>query len=163
MKQPDDMTRSASSMRPVCLLVVFILLPHLTLTCCCTLLGTFTLSCRCNIFACNCHTDNGWCFKYYDYDAVCMSSKGRKEEEFCPDRSRKISVVVSQAYGGLHRHLIGRDAMENFITFDLNWDGLISLEEAMETNNKSTVDEFNQVDVNNDGFVEPSEFGLFLV
>ena len=154
-------------MRPIFLLVVFLLLPDLTLTCCCTLLGTFTLACRCNIFACNCHTDNGWCFKYYDYDAVCMSSKGRKEEEFCPDRRRKRSVdlVVSQAYAGIYGHLIERDAMENFLTFDLNRDGLISLEEAMETSssNNITVEEFKQVDIDNDGFVNPSEFDVSLL
>ena len=96
-----------------------------------------------------------------------MSSKGRKEEEFCPDRRRKRSVdpVVLQAYGGLYGHLIERDAMENFLTFDLNRDGLISLEEAMETSssNNITVEEFKQVDVDNDGFVHPSEFDVSLL
>ena len=71
-------------------------------------------------------------------------------------------LAISEAYGGLYSHLIERHAMENFLTFDVNRDGLISLEEAMETNNKSTVEEFQQVDVNNDGFVHPSEFDLSL-
>ena len=96
---------------------------------------------------------------------VCMSSRGTRREEFCPDRRRKRSVAlaVSQAYGGLYGHLIERDAMENFLSFDLNQDGLISLEEAMETSNSNdTIVEFKQVDVDNDGFVHPSEFDLSL-
>ena len=75
-----------------------------------------------------------------------------------------MSRANSQAYSGLYGHLIGRNAMENFLTFDLNRDGLISLEEAMETrgNNDTTI-EFKQVDVDNDGYVHPSEFDHSLV
>ena len=75
-----------------------------------------------------------------------------------------MKLAISQAYSGLYDHLIERDAMENFLSFDLNRDGLISLEEAMETiRSNSTVDDFKEVDVNNDGFVHPSEFDLSLV
>ena len=73
-------------------------------------------------------------------------------------------LAISEAYGGLYSHLIGRHAMENFLTFDLNRDGMISLEEAMDSSSSNgTVDQFKQVDVNNDGFVQPSEFDLSLV
>ena len=75
-----------------------------------------------------------------------------------------MSLAISQAYSGLYSHLIERDAMEKFYIFDLNLDGLISLEEAMETiRSNDTIDEFKQVDVDNDGFVHPSEFDLSLV
>ena len=75
-----------------------------------------------------------------------------------------MKLAISQAYSGLYDHLIERDAMENFLSFDLNRDGLISLEEAMETiRSNGTVDEFKKVDVDNDGFVHPSEFDLSLV
>ena len=60
--------------------------------------------------------------------------------------------------------MIERNAIENFLRFDLNQDGLISLEEAMETNNNNdTIEEFKQVDVDNDGYVHPSEFDQSLV
>ena len=53
--------------------------------------------------------------------------------------------------------------MENFLSFDLNRDGLISLKEAMERRNSNdTIVEFKKVDVDNDGFVHPSEFDLSL-
>ena len=75
-----------------------------------------------------------------------------------------MSLAISQAYSGLYSRLIERDAMENFLTFDLNRDGLISLEEAMETRgNNDTIIEFKQVDVDNNGYVHPSEFDQSLV
>ena len=76
-----------------------------------------------------------------------------------------MNPAISQAYSGLYSsQLIERDVMENFFSFDLNRDGLISLDEAMETGKSNgTVDEFKKVDVNNDGFVHPSEFDLSLV
>ena len=85
--------------------------------------------------------------------------------EYCPDRRRRkrsVSQAISQAYSGLYGHLIERDAMENFLSFDLNQDGLISLEEAIVANNngsnKGFEEGFKQVDLDNDGFVKPSEF-----
>ena len=52
------------------------------------------------------------------------------------------------AIGHLHNHLLDVPAMENFLGFDLNKDGLISLEEAMmTTDNITTFDEFNEVDI----------------
>ena len=45
----------------------------------------------------------------------------------------------------------------------MDW-SVISLEEAMETRgNNDTIDEFKQVDVDNDGYVHPSEFDQSLV
>ena len=104
----------------------------------------------------------------YDQYTICKSSKGRKEEEFCPDRRRRRrSADTLQAYGQLYDHdLIERDAMGDFLSFDVNRDGRISLEEAMETNrsssNSSFLDEFKKVDVDNDGLVRPSEFDISL-
>ena len=40
--------------------------------------------------------------------------------------------------------------MEKFLHFDLNRNGLISLEEANRSN--ATIEQFKQVDANNDGF-----------
>ena len=74
---------------------------------------------------------------------------------------RSTSTAISQAYGKLHPDLIDRHAMENFLRFDLNRDGLISLEEANRSIN-TTIEEFAQVDVNNDGFVQPAEFDTSL-
>ena len=59
--------------------------------------------------------------------------------------------------------MIERSALRNFLSFDLNQDGLISLEEAKIANsNNATINEFKQVDVDNDGFVHPSEFDVSL-
>ena len=63
-------------------------------------------------------------------------------------------------YGGLYNHKMERSAMENFLSFDLNQDGLISLEEAKVSN--SSNDEFEKVDVDKDGFVHPAEFDVSL-
>ena len=80
-----------------------------------------------------------------------------------PDQLRNYKSETFQSSTTLRA--IERDAIENFFSFDLNRDGLISLEEALGGTGKSnvTVDEFKQVDVNNDGFVHPSEFDLSLV
>ena len=129
------------------------------------------------MFACNCDTDDeGYCYKHIttceeDCSKVieCRSSQHTDEQEWCPDsalrrRKRSLVLAISEAYGGLYGHLIERHAMENFLTFDVNRDGLISLEEAMDSSSSNgTIDEFQQVDVNNDGFVHPSEFDLSLV
>ena len=122
------------------------------------------------MLACNCDTDDGWC--YYDRFLVnvCTSTKGTSSAEYCPDRRRRkrsVNSAISQAYSGLYSsELIERDAMENFFSFDLNRDGLISLDEAMDgtgSSNNGTLDEFKQVDVNNDGLVQLAEFDLSLV
>ena len=159
------------------LLVASLLFPDLSNSCCCT---WDNWDCKCNLFACNCATDEGYCYKYFKkcegldwiglddnvkIQTECRSSKGTSKEEYCPDRRRKRTLVlaISEAYGGLYSHLIERHAMENFLTFDVNRDGLISLEEAMESSfSNGTIDEFKQVDVNNDGYVHPSEFDLSL-
>ena len=76
---------------------------------------------------------------------------------FCPDRrKRSVPVAVIEAYSGGHiSHLVNLPAMENFFSFDLDKDGLISFEEAI-------VEDFKDVDVDNDGFVHPSEFDFSL-
>ena len=51
--------------------------------------------------------------------------------------------------------------MEKFLHFDLNRNGLISFEEA--NRSKATIEQFKQVDANNDGFVHPSEFDASLI
>ena len=51
--------------------------------------------------------------------------------------------------------------MTPFSSFVLNKDGEISLQEASSSN--GSIKEFKQVDVDNDGFVYPSEFDLSLV
>ena len=73
---------------------------------------------------------------------------------------RSTSTAISQAYGKLHPDLIDRHAMENFLRFDLNRDGLIALEEAKRIN--ATIKDFERVDANNDGFVHPAEFDASL-
>ena len=74
-----------------------------------------------------------------------------------------MHLAISQAYSILYDQLIERDAMENFFSFDLNQDGVISWEEAMKFNGNGTMDGFKQVDVDNDGFVLPSEFDSSLI
>ena len=73
----------------------------------------------------------------------------------------KRSTTIAQAYGKIHPDLIDRHEMETFLRFDLNRDGLISLEEANRSIN-TTIEEFAQVDVNNDGFVHPAELDASL-
>ena len=53
--------------------------------------------------------------------------------------------------------------MENFFSFDLNRDGLVSLEEVRESYGSNGTEEgFKQVDTDKDGFVHPSEFDFSL-
>ena len=60
-------------------------------------------------------------------------------------------------------YLIEQAAMENFFGFDLNQDGLISLEKVIEAHgNNGTEEGFKLVDLDNDGFVKPSEFDFSL-
>ena len=60
-----------------------------------------------------------------------------------------------EAYGELYpNRLIEQAAMEKFFSFDLNFDGLISLEEVIERiGSNGTEEGFKQVDFDNDGFV----------
>ena len=69
-----------------------------------------------------------------------------------------------EAYSGLYpSNLIDQAAMEKFFSFDINLDGLISLQEVMEKNGSNETEEgFKQVDLDKDGFVKPSEFDLSL-
>lgn len=71
---------------------------------------------------------------------------------------------MTQAYTGLYPNsLIEEAAMENFYSFDLNLDGLISLEEVIErVGSNGTEEGFKQADLDKDGFVKPSEFDLSL-
>ena len=87
--------------------------------------------------------------------------------EHCPSRRRRkrsSHLAISQAYSGFYSNdLIEQSAMENFFSFDLNLDGLISLEEVMQTyKGNGTEEGFKQADLNSDGFVEPSELDFSL-
>ena len=70
---------------------------------------------------------------------------------------RSLAASISQAYGELYSQMHQRPAMHHFLTFDLNRDGRISLEEAMLATN-GTEEEFKLVDEDNDGHVRPEEF-----
>ena len=48
-------------------------------------------------------------------------------------RSVAKNTLESDYADGLYDHLMERDAMENFLNFDLNLDGKISMEEANAT------------------------------
>ena len=74
---------------------------------------------------------------------------------------RSLSSAISKAYQELYGEKIECAAMENFFSFDLNRDGLISLEEAMVTN--ATEEDFKKVDKDNDGLVHPAEFDASLI
>ena len=74
---------------------------------------------------------------------------------------RSTASAISKAYRELYGEMIYRAAMENFFSFDLNRDGLISLEEAMVTN--ATEEDFKKVDKDNDGLVHPAEFDASLI
>ena len=95
----------------------------------------------------------------------CKTTKNTDEPEFCPNRRRRmkrsLSSAISEAYGELYGEKIEQAAMENFFSFDLNRDGLISLEEAMVTN--ATEEDFKKVDKDNDGLVHPAEFDASLI
>ena len=75
---------------------------------------------------------------------------------------RSLSSAISEAYGELYGEKIEQAAMENFFSFDLNRDGLISLEEAMVMTN-ATEEDFKKVDKDNDGLVHPAEFDASLI
>ena len=139
------------------LVLPLLLLPDFSTACCCTI--NITNKCGCNIFGCNCDTRVD---KVTGVDGYCLCWEW--ENEFCPDRKRRkrsLHEAISEAYSGLYpENLIELGVMENFFSFDLDQDGLISLEEAMEGNNSNngTEEGFKQVDLDNDGFVKPSEF-----
>ena len=94
---------------------------------------------------------------------TCQTSKGTSSEEYCPAKRRRLKRYVakntleSDYAGGLYDHFMERDAMENFLNFDLNLDGKISIEEA-----NATLKEFKKVDTNSDGFVQPGELDMSL-
>ena len=75
---------------------------------------------------------------------------------------RSLAASISEAYGELYGQMHQRPAMHHFLTFDLNRDGRISLEEAMLTTNGSK-EEFNLVDEDNNGHVHPQEFDSSLL
>ena len=101
-------------------------------SCCCS--NWFGhLFCGCNFFGCNCET----AVTNLVREGYCRC----KFSEFCPDRRRRkrsLHEPISQAYSGLFpNYLIEQAAMENFLSFDLNQDGLISLEEAMDSSSSN--------------------------
>ena len=159
-----------------------LLLLDFSSACCCNWGAS---NCRCNIFGCNCDTaDGGWCYKKFNSFAHhiphlfefkgCKSSKylywmyrehcelGSMDCSRCPLGRKKRSVIgdileAGSYAGGLYDHLMERSAMKTFLNFDLNRDGRISREEA-----NATVEQFKQVDEDNDGFVHPGELDMSL-
>ena len=146
------------------------LLPDPSTECCCN----WWVSCRCNIFGCNCDTDDaGYCYKrtYLHHSlssrfaapTVCRTSRWGKNPEHCEygrrrkKRSVTGTILEAEYAGGIYNHLMDQKAMETFLNFDLNKDGQISREEA-----NATLEEFKQVDENNDGFVQPGELDISL-
>ena len=71
---------------------------------------------------------------------------------------------LAEAYSGLYpSSLIEEASMERFFSFDLNLDGVISLQEGMQRSGSNNTGEgFNQVDLDKDGFVKPAELDLSL-
>ena len=78
-------------------------------------------------------------------------------KDHCTILSHKLTLESTQS------NLIEEAAMENFFSFDLNLDGLISLEEVIERiGSNGTEEGFKQADLDRDGFVKPSEFDFSL-
>ena len=142
---------------PLLVASLLFLLPDPSTECCCN----WRYSCGCNIFGCNCDTDYyGYCYTLHNN---CFTSRRTKNPEHCENgrRRKKRSVtgtILEAEYaGGIYNHLMDQKAMETFLNFDLNKDGQISREEA-----NATLEEFKQVDENNDGFVQPGELDISL-
>ena len=147
---------------PLLVASLLFLLPDPSTECCCN----WWHSCRCNFFGCNCDTDDAgycyeWTYRYNHGDRICIIAP--KNPEHCENgrRRKKRSVtgtILEAEYaGGMYNHLMEQKAMETFLNFDLNKDGQISREEA-----NATLEEFKQVDENNDGFVQPGELDISL-
>ena len=147
---------------PLLVASLLFLLPDPSTECCCH----FWFSCGCNIFGCNCDTDDAgycyeWTYRYNHGDRICIIAP--KNPEHCENgrRRKKRSVtgtILEAEYaGGIYNHLMDQKAMETFLNFDLNKDGQISREEA-----NATLEQFKQVDENNDGFVQPGELDISL-
>ena len=136
------------------ILLLFLIFLDVSTACCCSWAFSWLRVCKCNIFGCNCETTVG---------GMCLCDS----TEYCPDRRRRkrsLRDPILQAYTGLYpNNLIDQPAMEKFFSFDLNLDGLISLEEVIETSGCNDTEEgFKQVDLDNDGYVKPSEFDVSL-
>ena len=147
--------RSAGAMSFLPLSLLFLIFLDISTACCCSMSSSLFRVCKCNIFGCNCETTT--------IGDMCLCDS----TEYCPDRRRKERSwqdPISKAYTGLYpNNLIEQAAMETFFSFDLNLDGLISLEEVTEKNGINGTEEgFKEVDVDKDGFVKPSEFDLSL-
>merc|ERR1712130_923789 len=126
-------------------LFVFLIIAAASLStvsaCCCMYLS----SCRCNIFGCNCDThDGGYCYSSCTPSDTfhCCSGEGCCGYDCCPD-----TLELCDAF----------DTKQLFDGWDLNKDGLISAEEALEYGNL-TLTEFSMADKDQNGFVFPSEF-----
>jgi len=145
---------------PLLVASLLFLLPHPSTECCCN----WWYSCRCNFFGCNCDTDDaGYCYRWTDGPVLGDVCRVTSRSEHCENgrRRKKRSVtgtILEAEYaGGIYNHLMDQKAMETFLNFDLNKDGQISREEA-----NATLEQFKQVDENNDGFVQPGELDISL-
>ena len=84
-------------------------------------------------------------------------------EQILSWEKKTLHEDISQAYSGLFpNHLIEQAAMENFFSIDLNLDGGIGLEESIVGSN-GTEEGFKQVNLDNDGFIQPSKFDFSLI
>ena len=83
--------------------------------------------------------------------AANTAQTGEGGRDRCMNLSKSLHWTLFQSFDRA-------SAMENFFSFDLNWDGLVSLEKVAEScGNNGTEEGFKQVDTDRDGFVEPSE------
>eukprot|EP00092_Neocalanus_flemingeri_P020180 GFUD01021851.1.p1 GENE.GFUD01021851.1~~GFUD01021851.1.p1 ORF type:complete len:149 (+),score=38.67 GFUD01021851.1:51-497(+) len=125
-------------------------------SCCCSI-GLF--NCGCNFFNCHCKTINGYCVDKDEY-GQCRSTQGIQGlEELCDAKRRKRSIDtrLMEDYKEKYGHLIGLPELDLFYTFDIDKDGFINIEEARASLNV-TLNAFNEVDTNRDGFIQPAEF-----
>eukprot|EP00092_Neocalanus_flemingeri_P012667 GFUD01013651.1.p1 GENE.GFUD01013651.1~~GFUD01013651.1.p1 ORF type:complete len:198 (-),score=24.96 GFUD01013651.1:215-808(-) len=142
--------------------------------------------CYCNWFNCNCDTDSqGYCqYKVKrdcapgtDRGGLCKSSSSKCvrypshlpshfAEKACDRRKKRQSFSGPgyEKYSKMYPELVGNSALDVFAFYDLNGDGTICLTEFNSTIKSKSSHEtdplhaFKQVDLNQDGRIQPNEF-----